>query len=81
MAKTTTELKQTILDNGMTIEKTAYRGRYRVVSKDGLLWKTVRFSNAKTCSDATVNVLNHDFEGRETWFPMYIEGFIEEMTL
>ena len=79
--KTTKELKKIILDNGMTIEETGFKGRYKVTSKDGLFWKTVRFSNAKSCSYATVNVLDYDFEGRETWMPMYIEGFIKEMTI
>ena len=79
--KTTKELKQIILDNGMTIEETGFKGRYKVTSKDGLFWKTVRFSNAKSCSYATVNVLDYDFEGRETWMLMYIEGFIKEMTI
>ena len=79
--KTIKELKQIILDNGMTIEATGFKGRYKITSKDGLLWKTVRFSNAKSCSYGTVNILNYDFEGRETWHPMYIEGFIKEMTL
>lgn len=79
--KTTKELKQILLDKGMTIKETGFKGRYKVISKDGLLWKTVRFSNAKSCSYATINVLNYDFEGREKWFPMYIEGFIKEMTI
>ena len=79
--KTTKELKQIILDNGMVIEETGFKGRYKVTSKDGLLWKTVRFSNARNCSYATINVLNYDFEGRETWMPMYIDGFIKEMTI
>ena len=79
--KTIKELKQIILDNGMAIEDTAWKGRYKVTSKDGLLWKTVRFSNAKSCSYATVKILGYDFDGRETWTPMYIEGFIKEMTL
>ena len=79
--KTTKELKQIILDAGMTIEETAYKGRYRVVSADGLLWKTVRFSNATSLSYATVKVLYYNFEGRESWTAMYIDGFIEEMTL
>lgn len=81
MLKTTKELKEAILNAGMTIETTGFKGRYKVTSKDGLLWKTVRFSNAKRCSYATVNVLDYDFEGRETWMPLYIDGFIEEMTL
>lgn len=78
--KTTKELKQIILDNGMTIETTGFKGRYKVASKDGSLWKTVRFSNAKPCSYATVNVLDYDTDGNERWYPMYIEGFIKEMT-
>jgi hypothetical protein len=81
MVKTTKELRQIILDNGMTIEETAYRGRYRVVSKDGSIWNTVRFSNATTFEDARVKVLYYDFEGRESWTAMSIEGFIEKMTL
>lgn len=79
--KTIRELKQIIVDNGMTIEPTSLKGRYKITSKDGIIWKTVRFQNAKPCSYATVNVLHYDFEGREEWFPFYIDGFIEEMTL
>ena len=45
--KTTKELKEIILNNGMTIESTGFKGRYKVISKDGLLCKIVRFSNAK----------------------------------
>lgn len=79
--KTTKELKQIILNNGMTIEETAFKGRYKITSKDGSLWKTVRFSNAKPCSYATVNILKYDADGYETWYPMYIDGFIKEMTI
>ena len=79
--KTIKELKQILLENGMTIENTAYKGRYKVTSKDGLLWKTVRFSNAKSCSYATVNVLDYDIEGNERWLPMYIEAFLKDTTL
>lgn len=79
--KTIKELKQIILDNGMTIEETALKGRYKVFSKDGLLWKIVRFSNAKKWSHAMVNVLDYDVDGGEVWHPMNIEWFIKEMTL
>ena len=78
--KTRKELKQIILNNGMTIEITGFKGRYKVISKDGSLWKTVRFSNAKPCSYATVNVLDYDTDGNERWYPMYKEGLIKEMT-
>lgn len=79
--KTTKELKEIILNNGMTIESTGFKGRYKVISKDGLLCKIVRFSNAKPCSYATINILNYDSDNREVWRPMYLEGFIKEMAL
>ena len=86
--KTTKELKEAIIKAGLTIEKTNWKGRYIVSSKDGLILKTVRFSNAeyskydgKCINEATINVLYYNCNNEECWYPMYIDGFLEDMKL
>lgn len=84
--KTIKELKDAIVKAGLTIEQTNYKGRYRISSEDGLIIRTVRFSNAKyskydgqCISDATIHVLKYDLNDEEYWYPMYIDAFLEDM--
>ena len=69
-------------------KKTNWKGRYIVSSKDGLIIKTVRFSNAeyskydgKCINDATIKVLWYNHNNEECWYSMYIDGFLEDMKL
>ena len=77
--RTIAGLKKAITDNNLIIEATGYKGRYKVVTEDGLYWKTVRFANAKPCYPATVYVLDYDFDGMDEWKSMTIDGFLKEM--
>jgi hypothetical protein len=54
---TTKELKQSLIDNGLTIEPTCNKGEYKVINNDLNLWQTVRFTNQTTVKPAYIKVL------------------------
>jgi hypothetical protein len=76
----TKQLKQALIDKGLTIEATSYKGRYKVINKDLNLWQTVTFSSQTAVKPAYIKVLkqidNEDFYSNYT-----LDQFLKLVTL